>query len=87
MFYGMQYIRYIPNSFFDNFTYTDRIYASNNSMFQGCYSLRKIPERVFEIMLENHFYNFDFCHDIKDCDECPFYRWDICPNLIKKEEE
>ena len=31
--------------------------------------------------------DFDFCHDIKDCDECPFYRWDICPNLIKKEEE
>ena len=53
MFYGMQYIRYIPNSFFDNFTYTDRIYGYNSSMFQGCYSLRKIPERVFEIMLEN----------------------------------
>ena len=48
---------------------------------------RDILLKAFEIMLENHFHDFDFCHDIKDCDECPFYRWDICPNLIKKEEE
>ena len=42
---------------------------------------RDILLKAFEI------HDFDFCHDIKDCDECPFYRWDICPNLIKKEEE
>lgn len=48
---------------------------------------RNILLKAFEIMLENHRNDFDFCHDIKDCDECPFYTWDICPNLIKKEVE
>ena len=45
---------------------------------------RNILLKAFEIMLENHENDFDFCHDIKDCDECPFYRWDICPNFIKE---
>ena len=43
--------------------------------------------KAFEIMLENHENDFDFCHDIEVCDKCPFNGWDICPNLIKKEEE
>ena len=47
---------------------------------------RNILLKAFEIMLENHENDFDFCHDIKDCDECPFYRWDICPNFIKEYE-
>lgn len=41
---------------------------------------------AFEIMLENYEKGFDFCHDIEDCAECPFDRWDICPNFIKEYE-
>ena len=48
---------------------------------------RDILLKAFEIMLENHENDFDFCHDIEVCDKCPFNGWDICPNLIKKEEE
>ena len=48
---------------------------------------RDILLKAFEIMLENYENDFDFCHDIEVCDKCPFNGWDICPNLIKKEEE
>ena len=48
---------------------------------------RDILLKAFEIMLENHENDFDFCHDIEVCDKCPFNGWDICPNFIKKEEE
>lgn len=45
---------------------------------------RDILSKAFEIMLENHKNNLDFCHDLDGCDECPFYEYHTCPNLIEK---
>ena len=48
---------------------------------------RDILLKAFMIMLENYENDLEFCEEIEDCGKCPFYRWDICQNLIKKEEE
>ena len=47
---------------------------------------KEIVLRAFEIMLEHHGYGLDFCNDIDTCEECSFYRWDICPNFLKENE-
>lgn len=65
LFYGLNYVRYIPDNFFDYFTFDSFSDTALDHTFYNCYSLRKIPEKFTKILYNyekytNTGYNYSF---------------------------
>ena len=69
MFADNQYLREIPESFFNNFNWdffenTTSLYTGNASaMFNACYSLRKLPTNVFSHMNKNAYLSYTYFYN------------------------